>query len=163
MLVFSMENTNYGVWNLKKKRLSVAFGNSHESIANRVSYVLNLSGPSLSIDTMCSSSLTSIHLACQDLKHGEIDMKIAGGVNINIHPNKYLMLSQGQFISSRGHCQSFEEGGDGYIPSEGVGAVILKRLKDTQKDGDHIYGIIKGSSLNHGGKINGYVTQLLIL
>ena len=66
------------------------------------------------------------------------------------------MLSAGQFISSDGHCQSFGEGGDGYIPGEGVGVVVLKRLSDAERDGDHIYGVIRGSALNHGGKTNGY-------
>jgi len=126
------------------------------SIANRVSYVLNLHGPSMTLDTMCSSSLTAIHLACQDLKQGRTDLAIAGGVNVSIHPSKYQMLSSEQFISSTGHCQSFGEGGDGYIPSEGVGAVILKRLPQAEQDGNHIYGVIKGSALNHGGKTNGY-------
>ncbi len=105
---------------------------------------------------MCSSSLTAIHIACQDLKQGRTSLAIAGGVNVSIHPNKYLALSAGQFISSDGHCQSFGEGGDGYIPGEGVGVVVLKRLSEAKRDGDHIYGIIRGSALTHGGKTNGY-------
>ncbi|GFE86014.1 SDR family NAD(P)-dependent oxidoreductase [Steroidobacter agaridevorans] len=137
----------YGEYNLS---------GSLAGIANRVSSVMNFHGPSMSLDTMCSSSLTAIHLACQDLKQGRTDLAIAGGVNVSIHPSKYLMLSAGQFISSDGHCQSFGEGGDGYIPGEGVGAVVLKRLADAERDGDHIYGIIRGSALNHGGKTNGY-------
>lgn len=140
--------------NANGKRIGLI--NSYSSIANRVSYVLNLHGPSMTLDTMCSSSLTAIHLACQDLKLGRTNMAIAGGVNVSIHPNKYLFLSEGQFISTDGHCQSFGEGGDGYIPGEGVGAVLLKRLSEAIRDGNHIYGIIKGSSLNHGGKTNGY-------
>src|SRR5579864_4366000 len=139
---------------LRGQRLGIA--GSFASIANRVSYVLNLHGPSMTVDTMCSSSLTAIHIACQDLKQGRTSMAIAGGVNVSIHPNKYLMLSAGQFISSDGHCQSFGEGGDGYIPGEGVGVVVLKRLWEAKRDGDHIYGIIRGSALNHGGKTNGY-------
>jgi polyketide synthase PksL len=135
-------------------RMGVA--GSAASIANRVSYALNLHGPSITLDTMCSSSLTAIHIACQELKLGRTSMAIAGGVNLSIHPNKYLVLSAGQFISSDGHCQSFGEGGDGYIPGEGVGVVVLKRLSDAERDGDHIYGIIRGSALNHGGKTNGY-------
>src|SRR5205814_1017500 len=126
------------------------------SIANRVSYAFNLHGPSMTVDTMCSSSLTAIHIACQDLKLGRTTLAIAGGVNVSIHPNKYLVLSAGQFISGDGHCQSFGEGGDGYIPGEGVGAVVLKRLAEAKRDGDHIYGVIRGSALNHGGKTNGY-------
>ncbi|MEA2488771.1 MAG: hypothetical protein QOH21_563, partial [Acidobacteriota bacterium] len=136
------------------KRMGIA--GSAASIANRVSYALNLHGPSLTLDTMCSSSLTAIHFACLDLSLRRTSMAIAGGVNVSIHPNKYLVLSAGQFISGDGHCQSFGEGGDGYIPGEGVGVVVLKRLADAERDGDHIYGIIRGSSLNHGGKTNGY-------
>jgi acyl transferase domain-containing protein/acyl carrier protein len=126
------------------------------SIANRVSYALNVHGPSMTLDTMCSSSLTAIHLACQDLRLGRTDMALAGGVNLSIHPGKYSMLSAGQFISSDGHCQSFGEGGDGYIPGEGVGVVVLKRLSDAERDGDAIHAVIRGSALNHGGKTNGY-------
>jgi len=137
----------YGEYNLS---------GSLASIANRVSYVLNLHGPSMTLDTMCSSSLTAIHVACQDLKQGRTSLAIAGGVNVSIHPNKYQVLSDGQFISSDGHCQSFGEGGDGYIPGEGVGVVVLKKLSEAKRDGHHIYGIVKGSALNHGGKTNGY-------
>jgi len=126
------------------------------SIANRVSYALNVHGPSMTLDTMCSSSLTAIHLACQDLKLGRTDMALAGGVNLSLHPGKYAMLSAGQFISSDGHCQSFGEGGDGYIPGEGVGVVVLKRLSDAERDGDAIHAVIRSSALNHGGKTNGY-------
>ena len=126
------------------------------SIANRVSYVLNVHGPSMTLDTMCSSSLTAIHLACQDLRSGRTDMALAGGVNLSLHPGKYSMLSAGQFISTAGQCQSFGEGGDGYIPGEGVGVVVLKRLSDAERDGDAIHAVIRGSALNHGGKTNGY-------
>ncbi len=132
------------------------FASNPASIANRVSYALNLHGPSMVVDTMCSSSLTAIHLACQDLAQGRTALAIAGGVNVTLHPNKYLMLSAGQFISGDGHCQSFGEGGDGYIPGEGVGVVVLKRLADAERDGDRIHAVIRGSALSHGGKTNGY-------
>ncbi|MBB5646149.1 non-ribosomal peptide synthetase [Pedobacter cryoconitis] len=125
-------------------------------IANRVSYFFNFNGPSMAVDTMCSSSLTAIHLACKDILTGDTDMAIAGGVNVSVHPNKYLMLSQGRFVSGAGRCESFGEGGDGYVPGEGVGTVLLKRLSEAIKDGDHIYGLVKGTALNHGGKTNGY-------
>src|SRR5688500_5439606 len=110
----------------------------------------------MKLDTMCSSSLTAVRVACQDLKQGRTSLAIVGGVNVSIHPNKYKMLSAGQFISSDGHCQSFGEGGDGYIPGEGVGVAVLKRLSDAERDGNHIHGVIRGSALNHGGKTNGY-------
>ena len=133
-----------------------ALSGNASSIANRVSYACNFHGPSLAVDTMCSSSLTAIHLACQSLSRGHCDVAIAGGVNVSIHPNKYLMLSQGQFAASNGRCMSFGAGGDGYVPGEGVGAVLLKPLSKAEADGDQIYGVIKGSAVNHGGKTNGY-------
>lgn len=128
----------------------------YASIANRVSYYLNLSGPSMAIDTMCSSSLTAIHLACDSIRKGESDMAIAGGVNVTLHPDKYLFLSQGNFLSGDGKCRGFGEGGEGYVPSEGVGAVVLKLLEDAIRDQDYIYGVIKSSEINHGGKTSGY-------
>nr|AAS47562.1 mixed type I polyketide synthase - peptide synthetase [symbiont bacterium of Paederus fuscipes] len=130
--------------------------NFHASVANRVSYVLDLHGPSMTVDTMCSSSLTALHLACQDLKTGRTDMALAGGVNLSVHPNKYSVLSLNEFISSQGRCTSFGEGGDGYVPSEGVGVVLLKRLVDAERDRDHIHAVIKSSVLNHGGKTHGF-------
>ena len=105
---------------------------------------------------MCSSSLTAIHLACEELRKGEIDAAIAGGVNLTIHPYKYLSLSQGKFAASDGKCRSFGAGGDGYVPGEGVGAVLLKPLEDALRDGDQVYAVIKSSTVNHGGKTNGY-------
>ncbi|WP_412679436.1 amino acid adenylation domain-containing protein [Brevibacillus fortis] len=134
----------------------IALAGSPASIANRVSYFCNFHGPSMAVDTMCSSSLTTIHLACQSLQQGECEAAIAGGVNVSIHPNKYLMLGQGKFASSKGRCESFGIGGDGYVPGEGVGAVLLKPLAKAIADGDQIYGVIKGTAVNHGGKTNGY-------
>ena len=126
------------------------------SIANRVSYFMNLSGPSLSLDTMCSSSLTAMHLAIQAIRNGECKMAIAGGVNLILHPYKYQVLSGGQFLSTDGRCRAFGAGGDGYVPGEGVGAVMLKPLSKAIEDGDHVHGVIRASALNHGGKTNGY-------
>lgn len=135
---------------------ALSFLNHPSAIANRVSYAFDLDGPSLAVDTMCSSSLTAIHLACQSILTGECGAAIAGGVNLTIHPNKYLGLSQGLFASSTGRCQAFGQGGDGYVPSEGVGAVLLKPLAAAERDGDRIYGVIKGSAINHGGRTNGF-------
>ena len=91
----------------------VALAGSPASIANRASYFCNFHGPSMAVDTMCSSSLTAIHLACQSLQRGGCELAIAGGVNVSIHPNKYLLLGQGKFVSSKGRCESFGQGGDG--------------------------------------------------
>ncbi len=129
---------------------------SEASIANRVSYTYGFHGPSMSVDSMCSSSLSAMHLACRSILDGECNMAVAGGVNLSLHPNKFLMLGQSRFLSSDGRCHTFGEGGDGYVPGEGVGAVILKPLTKALEDGDHVYGVIKGSALNHGGKTNGY-------
>lgn len=145
----------YGVQEQFQGR-SIALAGNPSSIANRVSYFCNFHGPSIAIDTMCSSSLTAIHLACQSIQQGECEVALAGGVNVSIHPNKYLMLAQGKMLSSKGRCQSFGQGGDGYVPGEGVGAVLLKPLSKAIVDGDYIYGIIKATAINHGGKNNGY-------
>lgn len=134
----------------------LALSGSAASIANRVSYCCNLQGPSLAVDSMCSSSLSALHLACESLRAGSCDMALAGGVNLTLHPNKYLALAQGRFLSSTGRCESFGQGGDGYVPGEGVGAVLLKPLAAAERDGDRIYGVIRASALNHGGKTNGY-------
>lgn len=129
---------------------------SHASVANRVSYFFNLHGPSIAVDTMCSSSLTAIYLACESLRKGECEMALAGGVNVSIHPLKYRILSQQRFASSDGRCRTFGDGGDGYVPGEGVGAVLLKPLSKAIQDRDRIYAVIRGTAINHGGKTNGY-------
>lgn len=126
------------------------------NIANRVSYFCDWQGPSLTVKTMCSSSLTALHLACQSLQLDDCEVAIAGGVNLSLHPAKYLLLGQAGFASSTGRCESFGQGGDGYVPAEGVGAVMLKRLDRAIADNDRIYGVIKATAVNHGGRTNGY-------
>lgn len=128
----------------------------HASVANRVSYCLNLRGPSVSVDTMCSSSLTALHFAAESLRSGECDLALAGGVNLMLHPDKYLQLAEHRFLSDDGLCRSFAEGGSGYVPGEGAGVVLLKSLKRALADGDHIHALIRGSALNHSGKTSGY-------
>ncbi|WP_031095167.1 type I polyketide synthase, partial [Streptomyces sp. NRRL S-15] len=131
-------------------------GSSFATIANRVSHALDLSGPSMALDTMCSSSLTAIHLACESLRRGESEMAIAGGVNVSVHPYKFAFLSQGRFLASDGRCRAFGAGGDGYVPGEGVGAVLLKPYRKALADGDRIHGLVLGSAINHGARTNGY-------
>lgn len=153
--VMYQEYQLYGVEQTQKGH-PIALSSSAASIANRVSYFFNFHGPSMAIDTMCSSSLTSIHLACESLYSGSSEVALAGGVNLSLHQNKYLALGQGRFTSSKGRCESFGKGGDGYVPGEGVGAVLLKPIDKAIADGDHIYGVIKSTAINHGGKTNGY-------
>ncbi|WP_307852184.1 SDR family NAD(P)-dependent oxidoreductase [Streptomyces sp. b94] len=131
-------------------------GSSFATIANRVSHALDLSGPSMALDTMCSSSLTAIHLACESLRRGESELAIAGGVNVSVHPYKFAFLSQGRFLASDGRCRAFGAGGDGYVPGEGVGAVLLKPYRKALADGDRIHGLVLGSAVNHGARTNGY-------
>lgn len=128
---------------------------SSAQIANRVSYHLNFRGPSLVVDTVCSSSLTAVHLALESLRHGECDVALAGGVNLTLHPEKYLTYGLLDMHASDGRCRSFGAGGDGYVSSEGVGVVVLKPLADAVADGDHIYATIKASVVNHVGQVSG--------
>lgn len=129
---------------------------SFSSVANRVSYHLDLCGPSLPIDTMCSSSLTAIHEACEYINRGECELAFAGGVNLYLHPSTYTWLSSQQMLSRDGLCRSFGAGGNGYVPGEGVGVVLLKPLSGALRDNDNIHGIILATHVNHGGKANGY-------
>lgn len=126
------------------------------SLANRVSYFLNANGPSIPIDTMCSSSLVAVHEACENLRRGECEVAIAGGVNLSLHPHMYVSLSAQRMLSPDGRCKSFGKGGNGYVPGEGVGVILLKPLSRALEDKDRIYAVIRGTSVNHGGKTNGY-------
>lgn len=128
---------------------------SYSSIANRISHFFNFCGPSVAIDTMCSSSLLAIHMACQSLRLGECSIAVAGGVNLSIHPNKFVGLSQARLIASKPDSRSFTNG-DGYLPSEAIGCVLLKPLPNALADGDSILGIIRSSVTNHDGKSNGF-------
>ena len=125
------------------------------SIANRVSYFCNFRGPSMAVDTVCSSSLVAVHLAMQSLQLGECEVAVAGGVNLSLHPAKYLAYGIMDMHASDGRCRSFGAGGDGYVSSEAVGAVVLKPLRDAVADRDHIYAIIKASTTNHVGSVSG--------
>ncbi|SLM49935.1 protein of unknown function [Nitrospira japonica] len=129
---------------------------SFASIANRTSYFFDFHGPSIALDTSCSGSLTTVHLACESLRSGETDLAIAGGVNITTHPHKYLALSLLGFASTDGRCRSFGADANGYVPGDGVGALLLKPLVDAIADGDRIHAVIKATAINHGGRSSGY-------
>ncbi|MFD4506944.1 SDR family NAD(P)-dependent oxidoreductase, partial [Streptomyces sp. NPDC058457] len=127
----------------------------HSSIPNRVSYTFDLTGPSIATDTSCSSSLTALHLAVESLRTGGSALALAGGVNVTTHPQKYLQLAQGQWLSTDGRCRSFGKNGTGYVPGEGVGALLLKPLGKARADGDHVYGVIRTTAINHAGRTGG--------
>jgi 3-oxoacyl-(acyl-carrier-protein) synthase len=126
------------------------------SIANRVSFVLDLSGPSMPIDTMCSSSLTAVHEACEHIRRGECDAALVGGVNVYTHPDAFVEMSQRRMLSPTGRCRSFGESGDGLVPGEGVAAVLLRPLDRALADGDRVLAVLAGSAVNHGGRTSGY-------
>ncbi|MEZ7513240.1 type I polyketide synthase [Bacillus pumilus] len=123
----------------------------------KVSYKLNLKGPSVAVDTACSSSLTAIHMAARALITGECKMALAGGVTITTPHKKGYMYQEGMIMSPDGHCRAFDEQAEGTVGGEGCGVVVLKSLKQALKDKDHIYGVIKGSAYNNdGGRKVGY-------
>ena len=131
------------------------WGNAASIIPTRIAYYLDLQGPAVAIDTACSSSLVAIHMACQGLWGRETDLALAGGVNIQTMPDFYLMTGKGGMLSSTGRCYTFDERANGFVPGEGVGVLVLKRLQEAVSAGDHIYGVIKGSGINQDGTTNG--------
>ena len=130
---------------------------NHWSIANRVSYLFDFTGPSLTVDTACSASLAAIHLACESLRRGECGAAIAGGVSLILHPQQPLELSRAGMLSKGPHNSAFGEAGDeASSQGEGVGVVLLKPLAAAIADGDRIHAVIRGSAMNAGGKTSGY-------
>ena len=132
-------------------------GNSQSVTSARISYCLNLQGPAITIDTACSSSLVAIHLACQGLWTRETEMALAGGVFLQPTPGFYQVANRGGMLSPDGKCYSFDARANGFVPGEGVGVVVLKRLRDALADRDHIHGVIAGSGINQDGKSNGLI------
>lgn len=127
-------------------------GNALNVIAGRVAFNLGLQGPTMTIDTACSSSAVAIHLAAQSLRNGECNMALAGGVNAMVMPETFVALSKAHMLSKEGRCKTFDESADGYVRGEGVGVVALKRLSDAERDGDNIIALIKGSAINQDGR-----------
>ena len=130
-------------------------GNAFSIAANRLSYLFDFRGPSIAVDTACSSSLVSVHMACQSLRNGESDLAVAGGVSLMLSPEITITFSQARMLSPSGHCRTFDASADGYVRGEGVGIVVLKRLRDAQQDGDRILALIHGSAINQDGRSQG--------
>lgn len=130
-------------------------GTSSAVLAARISYLLNLKGPSMAIDTSCSSSLTAIHLAAESIRRGENELAIAGGINIFSSPLKQVLTSQIGMQSTDGRCHTFDQAANGTVFSEGCGVILLKSLSQAIEEGDNIWGVIKGSGINQDGKTNG--------
>lgn len=130
-------------------------GSAFSIAANRLSYLLDLRGPSLAVDTACSSSLVAVHYACQSLRNGECALALAGGVNLMLSPDLTVTFSQARMMASDGRCKTFDAEADGYVRGEGCGMVVLKRLSDALVDGDMILAVVRGSSVNQDGRSNG--------
>lgn len=122
---------------------------------NRISNYFDLYGPSMAIDTGCSSSLVAVHQACQSLRTGEIDLALAGGVNVVLAPEPVVALSKAWMMAADGRCKAFDEAADGYVRGEGCGMVVLKRLRDAERDGDRVLAVVRGSAVNQDGRGQG--------
>ncbi|HEY1278364.1 MAG TPA: type I polyketide synthase, partial [Acidimicrobiales bacterium] len=127
-------------------------GNVHCIIANRLSFALDLRGPSLALDTACSSSLVAVHMACQSLRSRESDMALAGGVNVVLSPQPTIAMAKWGVMAADGRCKTFDGRADGFVRGEGCGVVVLKRLADAVADGDPIAAVIRGSAVNQDGR-----------
>jgi len=123
--------------------------------AGRPAYLMGLQGPAMQVDTSCSSSLLTVHLACQSLRNRECDLALAGGVHLTLSPRMGIALCQLGVLSADGHCKTFDAKADGFGMGEGCGMVVLKRLADAVRDGDNVMAVIRGSAVNHDGPSNG--------
>ncbi|MCV3213932.1 acyltransferase domain-containing protein [Plectonema radiosum NIES-515] len=130
----------------------ISTGTYTSIIPNRLSYFFNFRGPSVAVDTACSSSLVAIHNAIYSLKEDECEMALVGSVNILCTPTYYISFSKLGMLSPQGQCKTFDAEADGYVRGEGAGVILLKPLSRAIEDRDHIYGVIRGSAINHGGR-----------
>jgi acyl transferase domain-containing protein/NAD(P)-dependent dehydrogenase (short-subunit alcohol dehydrogenase family)/acyl carrier protein len=130
-------------------------GSAHSIAANRISYCFNLRGPSVAMDTACSSALTAVHVACEHIRSGRGDVALAGGVTVMITPGGFIGFSQAGMLSPEGRCAAFDASASGFVRGEGAGMVLLKRLSSAIADGDPIYAVVIGTAMNQDGHTNG--------
>ena len=126
-------------------------GNSPSMAAGRLAYTLGVHGPTMTVDTSCSSSLVAVHLACQSLRVRECNLALAGGVNVILAPQMHIGFSRAHMLAPDGRCKTFDEAADGYVRSEGCAVVVLKRLQDAIEEGDRILAVLRGTAVNHDG------------
>jgi len=153
-----ISSNDYGQLQFNDPSLSDAYagtGNALSIAANRISYLLNLHGPSLAVDTACSSSLVATHLACQSLQQGECQMALLGGVNVILSPIITVNFTKAGFMAPDGRCKAFDARANGYVRGEGAGVVLLKPLGRAMRDGDRVYAVIRGTAVNQDGRTNG--------
>ena len=144
----SLDNLDLSVGNYQ-----LMIANDKDFLPTRVSYKLNLQGPSVSVQTACSTSLVAVHIACQSLLNGECNMAIAGGASIRIPEKTGYLYHEGMIFSPDGHCRAFDAQAQGTVGGNGVGIVVLKRLEDAIADRDCIHAVIKGSAINNDGSL----------
>ncbi|ARV59086.1 type I polyketide synthase [Nostocales cyanobacterium HT-58-2] len=148
------------VWQLVKQDptetdVYIGSGNAYSPVAGRLSYFFDFTGPCLAVDTGCASSLAAIHLAVTNLRRGDCNLALAGGVQRYVSPEYWLNLCKSRMLSPDGRCKTFAAGADGYARGEGCGIVVLKRLSDAQADGDNILALIRGSAHGQDGRTSG--------
>ncbi|HKR63481.1 MAG TPA: beta-ketoacyl synthase N-terminal-like domain-containing protein, partial [Thermoanaerobaculia bacterium] len=131
------------------------WGNEGSVLASRISYFLDLRGPSVAVNTACSSSLVAVHLACQALRSGDCTIALAGGVYVGTTPNLHRLAGNAGMLSPDGVCRAFDQDANGFVPGEAVGAIVLKPLASALRDGDRIRAVIKGTGINQDGRTNG--------
>jgi acyl transferase domain-containing protein/NADPH:quinone reductase-like Zn-dependent oxidoreductase len=129
-----------------------SIGTAHSVAAGRLSFLLNLRGPCLVVDTACSSSLVATHLACQSLRKRECSLAFVGGSSLKLLPDEVRVFAEWGMLSSDGRAKTFDASADGFVPGEGCGVVVLKRLSDAIAQGDRIRAVIRGSAINHDGR-----------
>ncbi len=134
---------------------STFIGNSSSILSARIAYHLNLKGPALAIDTACSSSLVALHLAMESIQNGTSDIALAGGVCTLTTEDFHVDSGQARMLSPTGLCKAFDTNADGFVPAEGVGVIVLKKLKEALKDGDRVHAVLIASDMNQDGTGNG--------
>ena len=152
-----VSSSDYAWWCLKNSPIDAwsGTGNAHSICANRLSYVFDLRGPSMAIDTACSSSLVAVHQACASLRSGETSMALVGGVNCVITTHTSEAFASARMLAPDGRCKTFDAAADGYVRGEGCGVIVLKPLKDAERDGDRVIAVIRGTAVNQDGRSNG--------
>jgi non-ribosomal peptide synthase protein (TIGR01720 family) len=143
--------SNQKIISVDEQQLTI--GCDKDFLSTRTSYKLNLTGPSYTVQTACSTSLVAVHLACQSLLNGECDIALAGGVAVNSERKSGYLYTEGGILSPDGHCRAFDANAQGTVGGEGVGIVVLKRLEDALNDRDTIHAVIKGSAINNDGSL----------
>ena len=141
---------------LQKNGTAIGFqnllGTDKDYLASRLSYKLNLKGPSVVVQTACSTSLVAVHMACESIKSGECDLALAGGVAISVPVKQGYFYQQDMIFSPDGHCYAFDEKAQGTVGGNGIGIVLLKPLEKALEDGDHVYAVIRGTAVNNDGQ-----------